>query len=325
MGSKTLLMPSLALLPQNFIHILVILIFLFVLSIFYKKYKSQVIEDDENRLQENNTSGTLLQHSEATRPENENHVRVQDLVYDSTTDNERVREFQRNQSSNNLVNRPALKRSFSIWDTTGLQNLTDYIKKSSSLPIPSNLIPGSTDQRTGRKLKKRERALILAKRIMRLESSSSGQLDKNRISLFSKYMNGPVASKEYKNKKIPNEILEPDNDEYTDYLSDGLSSSSISKELIYIQKNIKVFGYLDNSILLSLVKNMEIIELSENQTLFKPGDFDNSIYIIREGMIDVSIEGQVIDRKFAGNSIQSLLSVLDILLSEDFKEKFGIN
>ena len=87
------------------------------------------------------------------------------------------------------------------------------------------------------------------------------------------------------------------------------SSTKIPKEVTYLQKSIKVFGYFEDSILIDLMKDLETKTLRKDEFLFKPGDSDQMMYIIFEGKIQLKIDGFPVDTRKQGESILSLLSI----------------
>ena len=297
------------------LHTLLIILFSTILYKFYNHYKRLRYEQNFEPLHQANTADLSDEDSRDKTLANHSTSRSRSAGaaaphLDTTTDTEAYNKRHANtnisslgqSTASKLLLKSSLRNSF--WNLDSLNALTERLSKN--LPLPSNIIPSSRDQRTGRRLRKRERALILAKRILAIETSKHNK-----------------KAKEYQFKKIPQDILEPIDDmdgttgnypgsggQYPEYLK-------MSKEIQYIQKSIKVFGFLDSSILLSLVKHSELVDLNPEETLFKPGDPDKYIYIIRKGTIDITIDGQQIDRKYPGDSIQSLLSVLDVLLGDE--------
>jgi len=54
-----------------------------------------------------------------------------------------------------------------------------------------------------------------------------------------------------------------------------------------------VFGHFEKPLFLELVKHMETRNLSAGSYLFKPGDQDDSIYVVQSGKLKVTIKETV--------------------------------
>ena len=69
---------------------------------------------------------------------------------------------------------------------------------------------------------------------------------------------------------------------------------------------------------MKLVTQMEPVELHIDEHLFREGDPDVYLYIVREGEISIHLKDEAgrieVDTRKPGDSIQSLLSVLDMLV-----------
>ena len=96
------------------------------------------------------------------------------------------------------------------------------------------------------------------------------------------------------------------------------SEHQFPEEVIYMIKNIRVFGFFEKPLFLKLCQNMEFINVVKGQYLFNIGDPDDSIYIVQTGQIQVTLtepDGSVLVLKnvHVGESIASMLSVMDVL------------
>lgn len=94
--------------------------------------------------------------------------------------------------------------------------------------------------------------------------------------------------------------------------------SRLPKEVIYMLKGIRVFGFFEQPLFLELCKQLEVLNVSKGQLFFSIGDDDDSIYIVQSGRLEVfttEFDGSeiVLKEVAAGDSIASLLSVLDVL------------
>lgn len=54
-----------------------------------------------------------------------------------------------------------------------------------------------------------------------------------------------------------------------------------------------MFGHFEKPLFLELVKHMETRNLSAGSYLFKPGDQDDSIYVVQSGKLKVTIKETV--------------------------------
>ncbi|RWS22903.1 Neuropathy target esterase-like protein, partial [Leptotrombidium deliense] len=89
-------------------------------------------------------------------------------------------------------------------------------------------------------------------------------------------------------------------------------------EVIYMLRNIRVFGFFDRPLFLELCKKIEFINVPKGKLLFCIGDDDDSMYIVQRGKLEVFAsepDGSELTLKEAipGDPIFSLLSVMDVL------------
>lgn len=99
---------------------------------------------------------------------------------------------------------------------------------------------------------------------------------------------------------------------------DEKMDSRLPKEVIYMLKGIRVFGFFEQPLFLELCRQLEVLNVSKGQLFFSIGDDDDSIYIVQSGRLEVfttEFDGSeiVLKEVSAGDSIASLLSVLDVL------------
>ncbi|KAH8850899.1 Patatin-like phospholipase domain-containing protein 7 [Schistosoma japonicum] len=108
--------------------------------------------------------------------------------------------------------------------------------------------------------------------------------------------------------RLPESFFEPDEDDV----------SSLPEDLRLMISSIRVFGHLEKSFFIEFCKFIETIELHKGEYLFRIGDKDKCVYVIRSGRIQITVtepDGSkcIIAEVGKGGSLDSLLSVLSIL------------
>nr|XP_039251816.1 patatin-like phospholipase domain-containing protein 6 [Styela clava] len=160
-----------------------------------------------------------------------------------------------------------------------LQRQASAIKEGVSVPEYS---------RSGRRLHKRERMYILAKKMFRVNREPPKLLK----------------------KELPPSMLEAD-------LSEDFLKPNLPEEVMYLLQSVKVFGHFEKGIFLQLCRHMEILKIEKDKYLFRVGDPDEFIYVIQEGQVNLYIVEDSLEIKLSefttGESLHSLLSILDVL------------
>uniref|UniRef100_A0A8C7GGC5 lysophospholipase n=1 Tax=Oncorhynchus kisutch TaxID=8019 RepID=A0A8C7GGC5_ONCKI len=180
----------------------------------------------------------------------------------------------------------------------------------------------SEEQQPHYRFRKRDKVMFYGRKIMRKVSptpSGSTVSQKQRIRKRTKVLS--IARKILRirrepptlvAKEPPPSLLEADLTEF------DVQNSHLPSEVLYMLKNVRVLGHFEKPLFLELCRHMVFVQLHEMETLFRPGDIDDSIYVVQDGRLELCIRESdgtdvVVKEVFPGDSVHSLLSILDVI------------
>ncbi|NXF00306.1 PLPL6 esterase, partial [Menura novaehollandiae] len=113
-------------------------------------------------------------------------------------------------------------------------------------------------------------------------------------------------------KEPPPSVLEADLTEF------DVATSHLPSEVLYMLKNVRVLGHFEKPLFLELCKHMVFQQCQQGEYVFRPGQPDTSIYVLQEGKLELLLteaDGKetVMKEVFPGDSVHSLLSILDVI------------
>ncbi|KAM8879809.1 patatin-like phospholipase domain-containing protein 6 isoform 2-T3 [Spinachia spinachia] len=175
------------------------------------------------------------------------------------------------------------------------------------------------------RFRKRDKVMFYGRKIMRKVSQSTSSLvgtsssSRQRLKKKQKMLN--IAKKILRFKKEvpilqakepPPSVLE------ADLTAFDVANSHLPSEVLYMLKNVRVLGHFEKPLFLELCKHMVSVQFQQGEYVFKPGQPDSSIYVVQGGKLELCLTGgdgkeSVVKEVFPGDSVHSLLSILDVI------------
>ncbi|XP_067320197.1 patatin-like phospholipase domain-containing protein 6 isoform X6 [Anolis sagrei] len=176
------------------------------------------------------------------------------------------------------------------------------------------------------RFRKRDKVLFYGRKIMRKVSQSTSSLVDTTISASRPRMKKKlkmlnIAKKILRIKKElptlqlkepPPSVLEADLTEF------DVANSHLPSEVLYMLKNVRVLGHFEKPLFLELCKHMTFQQCQQGEYVFRPGQPDTSIYVVQDGKLELYLSEQdgketLVKEVFPGDSVHSLLSILDVI------------
>nr|XP_033780296.1 neuropathy target esterase isoform X2 [Geotrypetes seraphini] len=174
------------------------------------------------------------------------------------------------------------------------------------------------------RFRKRDKVMFYGRKIMRKVSQSTSSLvdttatrsrmkrKQKMLSIAKKILRIKKEVPTLQQKEPPPSVLEADLTEF------DVANSHLPSEVLYMLKNVRVLGHFEKPLFLELCKHMVFQQFHQGEYVFRPGQPDTSIYVVQEGKLELCLTEQdgkesVVKEVFPGDSVHSLLSILDVI------------
>ena len=65
--------------------------------------------------------------------------------------------------------------------------------------------------------------------------------------------------------------------------------SNVPSEVLYLLKSVRAFGHFEKPLFMELCKHVETTFVPSGAILFRPGQLDDSIYVVKNGRLRVYV------------------------------------
>ncbi|XP_035824813.1 patatin-like phospholipase domain-containing protein 7 [Aplysia californica] len=235
------------------------------------------------------------------------------------------------------MSRPSAMMEAQLWDSELTMSIvvTVFVAVITVLVVlffgiwkfKSKVLPSQTEAPRRYRFRKRDKVIFFGRKMLRkvksftrntVGPSSSGTFRRKpshrlMISRLRRFLaqRKETSKPSLRQQSPPQSFLEAD-------WSDIEDDHRLPPEVLYMLRSVRVFGHLEKPFFLELCRFMETIMLRAGNFLFRIGDPDDSIYVVQHGLLDVFITDadgteHLVKQVATGNSIHSLLSILDVL------------
>ncbi|XP_047134405.1 patatin-like phospholipase domain-containing protein 7 isoform X1 [Hydra vulgaris] len=123
---------------------------------------------------------------------------------------------------------------------------------------------------------------------------------------------------ERKIREPPAALLEADLSESTG------NETHLPAEVMYMLKSVRIFGNFEKPLFFALCKHVVSMTASAGKIIFKPGQMDECIYIVKSGQLNLNLvykkgTEMLLKKVKAGENIHSVMNILDALRGSNFK------
>ncbi|XP_041099669.1 patatin-like phospholipase domain-containing protein 6 [Polyodon spathula] len=174
------------------------------------------------------------------------------------------------------------------------------------------------------RFRKRDKVMFYGRKIMRKVSQSTSSLvgtttsrprmkkKQKMLSIAKKILRFTKEVPTLQLKEPPPSVLEADLTEF------DVANSHLPSEVLYMLKNVRVLGHFEKPLFLELCKHMVFLKFQQGEYVFRPGQPDSSIYVVQDGKLELcvtAVDGKdgVVKEVYPGDSVHSLLSILDVI------------